>query len=484
MRAGRETRVVYSPPAMNALAWIRNRPLGQVIAGAAVLAALGAALAYLGTARRVTLITAGVERTIYTHAATVAGALRSAGEHASAEDFLQPAADTPLQQVDHIEYRRADAVLVQSPEGNEWVTTAAAAPTDILSAAGLRIFPADRVWADGIPVSDPTRPLARVPRRLRLDRGRALTLIQPSGTTVLWSSSGTLGEALIEAGFSLRQGDSIVPQAQASLAGLSSAAYLASRPIEIAVDGITLRAMASGPTVGQALAQAGVTLAGLDRSSPAASEPLPASGEVRVTRVREDVLVEQVPVPPSTTPEYSAELELDSREVIDPGAYGMQAKRVRVRFEDGVEVSRASEGEWLAVEPRPRVVAYGTKIVLKTLETEFGPVQYYRAVPVYATSYSPCRSGSSNCLYYTSSRKPVERGVIAVRYAWYMALGFGIPVYIPGYGTATIEDIGGGFPDRYWVDLGYSDEDWVTWGGYTTLYFIAPVPPDVPVIFP
>ena len=35
-----------------------------------------------------------------------------------------------------------------------------------------------------------------------------------------------------------------------------------------------------------------------------------------------------------------------------------------------------------------------------------------------------------------------------------------------------------------WIDLGYSDDDWVTWAGYTTVYFIAPVPPDVPVIFP
>ena len=469
---------------MNPLAWVRNRPLGQVIAAAAVLAALGAVLAYLGTARRVTLASGGVERTIFSHAATVGGALGSAGEQISPEDFLQPAADTPLRQVDRIEYRRAEAILVRTSEGAEWVTSAATAPADILAAAGLRSFPADRVWADGIPVSDPTLPLGRTPRRLRLDRGRPLTLSQPSGTSVLWSSSSTLGEALIDAGFRLRVGDSIVPNALSPLTDLTSAAYLASRPIEIAVDGITLQAMAAGPTVGQALAQAGVTLAGLDRSSPSASEPLPASGGVRVTRVREDVLVEQVPVAPTTTPEFSAELELDSRQVIDPGAYGMQAKRVRVRFEDGVEVSRSAEGEWLAVEPRPRVVAYGTKIVLKSIDTEYGPLQYYRAVRVYATSYSPCRSGVASCLYYTSSRKPVERGVIAVRYAWYLALGFGIPVYIPGYGTATVEDIGGGFPDRYWVDLGYSDEDWVTWGSYTTLYFIAPIPPDVPVIFP
>jgi uncharacterized protein YabE (DUF348 family) len=469
---------------MRALAWVRDRPSWQVVAGAAVMAVLGVMLAYVGTAHRVTLAEDGAERTIFTHAATVGGAVRGAGVQFVPEDFLQPAAETSLRGLDRIEYRRARTVLVQSPDESQWVTTAAVSPADILAAAGLRVYPADRLWADGMPVSSPTSPLEHVPQRLRLERGRTLMLSQPTGTIVVHSSASTLGEALIDAGYALRQGDSIVPLAQSPLAGLASADYRAARPIRISVDGIELEAMAAGPTVGQALAQAGVALAGLDRSVPAASEIVPTSGEVTVTRVREDVLVEQVPVPPTTKPEYSAELELDTREVIDPGAYGMQAKRVRVRYEDGVEVSRVAEGEWRAIEPKERVVAYGTKIVLKTLDTEFGPVQYYRAITVYATSYSPCRSGAGSCLYYTSSRKPVQQGVIAVRYAWYLALGFGIPVYIPGYGTATIEDIGGGFPDRYWIDLGYSDEDWIRWGNYTTLYFIAPVPPDVPVIFP
>jgi uncharacterized protein YabE (DUF348 family) len=458
--------------------------LGQLVAGAAVMAVLGAALAYVGTAHRVTLVEDGAARIVFTHAGTVGGALRAAGEQLAPEDFLQPAADISLQGVDRIEYRRAQTVFVQAPEVSQWVTTAAVLPSDILAAASLRLFPADRLWADGMPVSTPTSPLKHVPQRLRLERGQTLTISQPAGTVVVHSSASTLGEALIDAGRSLREGDSIVPQAQTPLAGLASADYRAARSVHITVDGLELEAMVSGPTVGQALAQAGVALAGLDRSEPAASEMVPSSGEVTLTRVREDVLVEQVPLPPTTKPEYSAELELDTREVLDPGAYGMQAKRVRVRYENGIEASRVAEGEWRAIEPKERVVAYGTKIVLKTLDTEYGPIQYYRTITVYATSYSPCRSGVGRCLYYTSSRKPVQQGVIAVRYAWYLALGFGVPVYIPGYGTATIEDIGGGFPDRYWIDLGYSDEDWVEWGGYIALYFIAPVPPDVPVIFP
>jgi uncharacterized protein YabE (DUF348 family) len=469
---------------MNALAWVRQRSLGQVIAGAVVLAALGGVLAWLGTARQVTLVVDGNAKPLFTHAASVGGALRAAGFELDHEDYLQPAAETPLRQVDRIVYRQAALVFLDTPEGSQTLTTAATTPVDILAAAGLFSYPADRLWADGLPVADPTLPLGRVPSRIRLERGHTLTLTLPTQTVVLQSSAATLGEALIEAGYALRQGDALAPQPEALLDTLRSAAYRPARPVQITADGTTLEAMVAGPTVGEALTQAGLALVGLDRAEPAAAEPLPAAGVVRVTRVREQVLLEQVPVPSPIQQEFSADHELDTQTLIDPGAYGMQAKRVRVRYEDGIEVSRTAEGEWLAVEPKPRVVAYGTKIVLKTIDTEYGPLEYYRAVPVYATSYSPCRSGVSNCLYYTSSRKPVERGVIAVRYAWYLALGFGIPVYIPGYGVATVEDIGGGIPGRNWIDLGFSDDEWEQWGSYTTLYFIAPIPPDVPVIFP
>ena len=469
---------------MDALGWFRRRSPIELFMGAATLALMGGALGWLGTARRVTLLVDGRSQVVFTHAANVAGALRSAGFTLAPEDFVQPGSSFPLRGVDRIIYRPAVVVAIQTPDGLQTVRSAALAPADILAAVGVRTYPADRVWADGVPVADPTLALQRTPRRLRLARGQSLPLSITGGTVLLNSSASTLGEALLEAGYPLRQGDAVAPGLEAPLLKLTSAEYRPARALRISIDGTTIEARVAGPTVGEGLSQAGVALAGLDRSEPAATEPLPQDGQVRVIRVREEVLIDQVPVKAPIQQEFSTEHDLDTQTVLDPGAYGVQAERTRVRYEDGVEVSRQAEGAWLAVEPKPRVIAYGTRIALKTLQTEFGPIQYYRAIPVYATSYSPCRSGGDRCYPGTSSGKPVQRGVIAVRYAWYLALGFGVPVYVPGYGVATIEDIGGGFPDRYWIDLGYSDEDWEQWGSYTTLYFIAPVPPDVPVIFP
>ena len=117
--------------------------------------------------------------------------------------------------------------------------------------------------------------------------------------------------------------------------------------------------------------------------------------------------------------------------------------RLRIRYEDGQEVSRKTEAQWVASEPRPQKTGYGTKVVVHTLDTPNGKIEYWRAVQVYATSYSPCNSSPTRCYPGTSVGLPVKRGVIAVTSKWYRTLA-GQPVYIPGYGNAIVADIGGG----------------------------------------
>jgi resuscitation-promoting factor RpfB len=45
-------------------------------------------------------------------------------------------------------------------------------------------------------------------------------------------------------------------------------------------------------------------------------------------------------------------------------------------------------------------------------------------------------------------------------------------------------DTGGPRLSRYWIDLGYSDEDWVHWAGWTDVYLLTPVPPDIQYLLP
>ena len=58
-----------------------------------------------------------------------------------------------------------------------------------------------------------------------------------------------------------------------------------------------------------------------------------------------------------------------------PGVLGLQVSRERVRYEDGEEVLRSSDGDWVAQEAQEQTVGLGTKIELKTLQTEAGNLE-------------------------------------------------------------------------------------------------------------
>jgi resuscitation-promoting factor RpfB len=154
-----------------------------------------------------------------------------------------------------------------------------------------------------------------------------------------------------------------------------------------------------------------------------------------------------------------------------------------VRIENGEEVSRSVEAEWVARPPRSRIVGYGTKIVIRTIDTPEGPLEYWRAVRMYATSYSPCRIFRDRCDSSTALGAELKKGVLAMTNAW-CRYTCGDRMYIPGYGTGTVLDTGGGIPGRYWIDLGYSDDDYVSWHHWVTVYFLTPVPDNYQVILP
>jgi 3D (Asp-Asp-Asp) domain-containing protein len=137
----------------------------------------------------------------------------------------------------------------------------------------------------------------------------------------------------------------------------------------------------------------------------------------------------------------------------------------------------------VAVQPQDQVLGYGTQAVTKTLDTPDGTIEYYRAVPMFATSYSPCQQGLGRCSRSTSSGTPLQKGIVAVTLSWYRQFK-GARLYIPGYGFGVIADVGGGIPGTYWIDLGYSEEDYVGWAQTVTVYFLTPAPASAPAILP
>lgn len=248
--------------------------------------------------------------------------------------------------------------------------------------------------------------------------------------------------------------------------------------LTVRLDGKSMPIESSAHSVGEALAEAGIPLQGLDYSLPAEKEPLPSDGQIKVVRVSESLQLAQKPIPYDSDVQASADIPLDQTQIIQPGETGLSVQRIRIRYEDGKEISRLAENETIVRPPRTRILGYGTKVELKKAVVDGKEIEYWRAVQMYASSYSPCRSGTDQCYTGTASGKSLKKGLVGMRYDWYLAMG-GQQLYIPGYGYATVEDVCGGCAGKPWIDLGYSDSDWQQWNSWVTVYFLAPVPPNI-----
>jgi uncharacterized protein YabE (DUF348 family) len=444
-----------------------------LISGAVLLVGLAAGL--IGLRKEVTLIVNGAAEEHVTYALTVQNFLETQGFDLLEEDHVTPDRKQWLKKGDTVRLDQASRYMTRADGTVQVLLTGYRRPVDIFEEADIPLASRDRVYVDGREV-DPQEEIPYHPEHsIQVKRASRITLEMGGEQHLILSGANTLGEALAEEEIPLQHGDRLRPSLETVLDGTPLQVQLTfAQEVVIDLPDRTIRTLAAASTVGEALARLGLGLQGQDYTEPEDTAPLPEDGQVRVVRVEEEIILEQEPIPYGRDFQAAPEVELDSQAVLEPGAYGIKAQRVRVRYENGEEVSRKNEKEWVVKEPQDRVVGYGTKITLRTVDTNEGPRQYWRKITAYATSYKPGDPGVNTV---TASGATLKKGVIAVVRSWYNYMQ-GQQVYIPGYGVATIEDIGGGIPGSYWVDLGYaSQEEYVSWHQNVTVYFLAPVPP-------
>ena len=350
-------------------------------------------------------------------------------------------------------------------------------PLALLNQAGIKLNPKDRVLLNGRPIAL-DQPITMDPITLQIRHAITLTLITPEREQKLQSSAFTVGEAIQEASLWLHAGDQMEPSLDTSIRDGMKIKITPASTLTVSVDGKSLQIQSSARTVGEALAEVGIPLIGLDYSLPAENEPIPSDGKIKVVRVSESVLLAQKPIPFENDFQASADVPLDQTQIVQPGETGLTVQRIRIRYEDGKEISRLTEDETMVRPPKTRVLGYGTKIEVKTATVDGVNIEYWRAVQMYATSYSPCRSGSDKCFPGTSSGKSLRKGMVGLRYDWYLSMQ-GQQLYIPGYGFGSVEDVCNGCVGKPWVDLGFSDNNFEAWHSWVTVYFLTPVPANV-----
>ena len=441
----------------------------------AVIGLLSVALA-LGLRKSVTLIIDGQSSRITTYAFKVGDLFVAMDLPLSPQDALSPSQDAWLKNGDQVTLLRAIPIQILADGKFTSLYSSDRTPSRLVTQAGVSTRPGDQLLSNGQTV-DPSLPFPANLKSISLQilRSVSFTLTVDGQARSLSSTEPTLGSALWAAGYTLFAADQLTPPPDTPLTPGLTATLLHSRQVSIHIQDADVTIRTAANTVGDALEDAGLSVQGLDYSLPSPEAPLPTDEDIRLVRVTEDVIVEQSPLPFETQYQPAPDMAVDSQSILQTGEYGLTAQRVRVRYEDGQEVSRQVESQWVARSPQPRIIGYGTSVVMLTTTVDGVQIQYWRALNMYATSYHPAGVGST-----TASGLPLKKGVAAVDTS---IIPFFTQMYVPGYGEVLAADVGGGVIGR-WIDLGYSDDDYVPWHQWVTVYFLWPPPANIVWIVP
>ena len=312
--------------------------------------------------------------------------------------------------------------------------------------------------------------------RLQLQRAVPLSITDNGTQMSFYSTAQTVGEALLSQSIVLYLGDHVRPLLGTLLtAGMHVEIHRAS-PVTIAVDGGTIATRTQARSVAQLLDEVGIELLGKDRVLPGLDGEVSPDMTVKVTRVVEAWVFESEDIPFETLWRSDGALELDQRRTDQPGELGVRKRRVRIVYEDGEEKRRLVADEWVERQPVTRIVSYGTKIIMREVETPDGLIRYWRKIRMLATSYSPSTAG-----------KPLDHPQFGItRLGWWATKGvvavdprlvnLRTKVYVPGYGFGTAADTGGAIKGRR-IDLCYDDDNLVLWKSWVDVYLLEPIPP-------
>lgn len=444
---------------------------------------------------------------VRSHLATVGDALQEARIWLQPEDHIDPPPSTPLRPGMHVRVQRARTLTIVVDGEARTVRTVAQKIGDALSEAGVKWIPEDRVSAGGLTLTgdDPVyaalqasgrqtssrggRPasLGEAPAPLQLVVQRAVPVAVQDGKTpyTFLTAAPTLGEALLEKGITIYAADRVQPGLDTPItAGLR--AYIdRSRPVTVLADGQVRQTRTRAATVADLLSEEGIKLGAQDFTRPGLSEPVTADMRVTVVRVRESQLTEQESIPYEEEFRPDPNLEIDHQRIDNFGSPGVLKRSLKVRYENDIEVSRTLDREWVERPPMNRIVSYGTKIVLRQLETPDGTITYWRKLRVLITSYTAATSGKT--------RDHPEYGI--TRVGWVARKGLVavdprvIPMftkmYVPGYGEGIAADTGGMILGMH-IDLCYDEDNLIHWWKWQDIYLLSPPPPadKIPWILP
>jgi len=456
-----------------------------------VLLVLGIALVswlWLITRTPATIVINGQPQEIRTHRRTVGGAARGAGINLNDAVFINPEPETRLVPESVITVAILRPVTIHVDGVNFSIPTTTLDPHQIVEEAGIALNEGDTVQitrsaqptASEVAANPALVDVPAIPREVTVKRARTLIVneVTAEGTTrvSVLTAETTLDSALLTAGYTLYEADIISEPLDTPVTPNLEITIERALPLVLHVDGVDAPVRTHAESVQEMLKERGIALQERDYVIPASDALISPDMDVHVVRVTYESVIDEVDMPFQTTYIPNPDMALDELVEVQEGTPGVLNRQTQVRYEDGAEVSRIPQGEWVAGQPEARVVAYGTKIILRTEVVDGVEITYWRKLRMLATSYSPLTAGSKQpgdpFFGLSATGAEVVRGIVATDPR---VVPLGTNLYVPGYGTGKALDIGGAVKGMR-IDLGYDDTNLVLWNNWTEVYLTPPVP--------
>ncbi|WP_039766289.1 MULTISPECIES: ubiquitin-like domain-containing protein [unclassified Caldicellulosiruptor] len=252
----------------------------------------------------------------------------------------------------------------------------------------------------------------------------------------------TVKEVLEENGITITKDDYISPSLDSKIDENTKIVIKRAFEVKILVDDEEKVVYIPTGTVEDAIKKAGVSLGKSDKVNLPLSQILDKPTVIKITRVKEKIVVEKQNIPFSTITKTNYRMDHGKQKVVQQGQDGILEKKFKIVVEDGKEVERKLIGQRIIKSPKPRIIEVGAIRWFKTSRGEI--VRYKKVYTMIATAYSLTPSDTGKSPGHpdygrTATGHRVRRGVVAVDPR---VIPLGTRLYIEGYGFATALDTG------------------------------------------
>lgn len=336
----------------------RKRLRKPLVIGVAALVALGTigGGTVAALAKTVTISVDGEQREVTTLAGSVDGALEAAGITVAEHDSLAPSADASISDGSQIALERGRPFTLTIDGEQRQVWTTAKTVEDAMAELGSN--PGDFQLS-----ADRSRPIPLDGLTVTADSLHAVTITDRKAKPAkLDTTADTVGDLLAEQGITLTKKDRVRPALDAVLADGTTVVVTTLPTVKLVVAGKATSHITDKATVADLLKANKITLGKLDTVKPAVKTKLTEGLAVEVTRVevRTAVETQDVPQPADETVE-DADLLVGETEVVQQGQPGKVEVTSRITVTNGKAGKPVEASRKVITEATATITHVGTK---------------------------------------------------------------------------------------------------------------------------